>query len=106
MGVKRSLLLCLVIILSFPVLVGCQGEEELEFETIEKVIMLYGGLDKFEEDVLRKPTAAIRGTRRAVISFGEPIPVEPGKSGKPEIHALTERLEQSVQTLLDNIQLE
>jgi 1-acyl-sn-glycerol-3-phosphate acyltransferase len=63
-------------------------------------------LDKFEEDVLRKPTATIRGTRRAVIEFGEPIPVEPGKAGKEQIHALTEKLEHSVQALLDGIKLE
>ncbi|RKX33327.1 MAG: hypothetical protein DRP64_21010 [Verrucomicrobia bacterium] len=63
-------------------------------------------LDKFEEDVLRKSSASIRGTRRAVIAFGKPIPVEPGKRGKSQIHALTEKLEQDVQALLDNIQLE
>lgn len=63
-------------------------------------------LDKFEEDVLKEPTATIRGTRRAVIEFGEPVPVEPGKVGKDRIHALTEQLEQEVQALLDNIQLD
>ena len=63
-------------------------------------------LDKFEEDVLRKPTAAIRGTRRAVIAFGKPIKVEPVKGDKSQIHALTEILEKEVQELLDNIQME
>jgi 1-acyl-sn-glycerol-3-phosphate acyltransferase len=63
-------------------------------------------LDKFEEDVLRSPTAAIRGTRRAVIAFGKPIPVERGKGGKIQIHALTEKLEQEVQQLLDSIEME
>ena len=63
-------------------------------------------LDKFEEDVLRSPTATIRGTRRAVIEFGEPIPVESGKVGKEQIHALTGQLEQNVQALLDGIELE
>lgn len=63
-------------------------------------------LDKFEEDVLRNPTAAIRGTRRAVVTFGDPVPVEPGKFGKAQIHALTEKLEQEVQTLLDSIEME
>ncbi len=62
-------------------------------------------LDKFEEDVLRKPTAGIRGKRRAVIAFGKPIPVEPNKGDKSQIHTLTEKLENEVQTLLDNIQL-
>jgi hypothetical protein len=41
-----------------------------------------------------------------VIAFGQPIPVEPGKVGKSQIHALTEKLEQEVQSLLDNIQME
>ena len=62
-------------------------------------------LDKFEEDVLRKSSASIRGTRRAVVEFGKPIPVEPVKGDKNQIHALTERLEQEVQALLDNIQM-
>ena len=63
-------------------------------------------LDKFEEDVLRSPTATIRGTRRAVIEFGEPISVEPGKVGRNQIHVLTAKLEQDVQALLDGIELE
>ncbi|VGO15840.1 hypothetical protein PDESU_04427 [Pontiella desulfatans] len=62
-------------------------------------------IDKFEEDVLKKPTAGIRATRRAVIAFGEPIPVERGNGGKNQVHALTEKLEHEVQTLLDNIEM-
>ena len=61
-------------------------------------------LDKFEEDVLKSSTATVRGTRRAVIEFGEPIPVESDKGGKTQIHALTEKLEQNVQAMLDNLQ--
>jgi 1-acyl-sn-glycerol-3-phosphate acyltransferase len=63
-------------------------------------------LDKFEEDVLRMPTAAIRGSRRAIITFGEPVPVVPGKVDKSRIHALTERLEQDVQALLDQVKID
>lgn len=63
-------------------------------------------LDKFEEDVLKRPTAVIRGARRAVIAFGRPIRVEPAKGDKSQIHALTEKLEQEVQALLDGIQME
>jgi 1-acyl-sn-glycerol-3-phosphate acyltransferase len=63
-------------------------------------------LDKFEEDILRQSTAAIRGTRRAVIAFGKPMTVERKPDGKPQIHALTEKLEQAVQALLDGIQME
>lgn len=60
-------------------------------------------LDKFEEDVMKVPTASIRATRRAVVSFGEPIKVERAKDKKTGIHALTEQLEQNVQQLLDGI---
>ncbi len=62
-------------------------------------------LDKFEEDILKRPTATIRGTRRAVIAFGEPIPIEPDRAGRDQTHALTEKLEQRVQALLDGIEL-
>ena len=63
-------------------------------------------MDKFEEDVLQASTATIRGTRRAVIEFGDPIPVKQEKGGKEQIHALTEQLERSVQALLDGIELD
>lgn len=62
-------------------------------------------IDKFEEDVLGHPTARIRGTRRGVIEFGEPIDVrhfaegvtQPRKAARP----LTNALECAVQELLD-----
>jgi hypothetical protein len=57
-------------------------------------------LDKFEEDVLGYATARIRGARRATVTFGEPIPIEPQK-GKKEAAALTRIMEQRVQALLD-----
>jgi len=60
-------------------------------------------MDKFEEDVLQAPTAAIRGTRRATIEFGEPITVEAVQGDKNQTHALTEQLEQSVQSILDGL---
>lgn len=63
-------------------------------------------LDKFEEDILKEPTASIRATRRAIIAFGEPIPIEREKGGKNQVHALTEQLENSVQALLDGIHFE
>ena len=63
-------------------------------------------MDKFEEDVLRAPSASIRGTRRAIIEFGEPIPVETDRNGRNQTHALTEQLESCVQALLDGIQLD
>jgi len=61
-------------------------------------------LDKFEEDVLRAPTATIRGARRAVVSFGEPIEVHHNRDRKTAAHTLTETLEDRVQTLLDAIE--
>jgi len=61
-------------------------------------------MDKFEEDVLQASTAGIRASRRAVVAFGEPIPVECGKGGKARVQALTEQLETRVQALLDGIQ--
>jgi len=60
-------------------------------------------LDKFEEDVLRAPTATIRGGRRAVVSFGEPIEVKHSRDRKTATHTLTEILEDRVQVLLDDI---
>ena len=62
-------------------------------------------LDKFEEDILKSPTATIRGERRAIITFGKPIPVESCKFGKSEIHALTHKLETAVQELLDGVEM-
>lgn len=61
-------------------------------------------LDKFEEDVLRAPTAKIRGARRAVVSFGEAIAVQHSPDRKKAAHTLTETLENRVQILLDDIQ--
>ena len=58
-------------------------------------------LDKFEEDVLRRDTATIRGTRKATVTFGEPITVEPGREKKVNAAELTRLLERQVQGLLD-----
>ena len=60
-------------------------------------------IDKFEEDVLDAATATIRGARTAVVSFGEPIPVEPGGNRKEAGPALTRLLEERVLGLLDEI---
>ena len=62
-------------------------------------------LDKFEEDVLKLPTATIRGSRRAIVSFGEGIIVERGHDKRDAVHSLTEIFEQKVQVLLDDIKL-
>jgi hypothetical protein len=60
-------------------------------------------LDKFEEDVLQRHEASIRGIRKAIVSFGQPIKVELASDKKNNVHALTEILEASVQGLLDDI---
>jgi 1-acyl-sn-glycerol-3-phosphate acyltransferase len=62
-------------------------------------------LDKFEEDVLRLPTATIRSSRRAIVSFGERIVVERCHDKRDAVHNLTEMFEQKVQGLLDDIRL-
>ncbi len=58
-------------------------------------------LDKFEEDVLGASTATVRGTRKAVLTFGEPIVIDPARDKKEATASLTKLLEQRVQTLLD-----
>ena len=58
-------------------------------------------LDKFEEDIFRVPTATIRGERKVIVEFGEPISVQPASDKKQSVNTLTEKLEHGVQELLD-----
>ncbi len=58
-------------------------------------------LDKFEEDVLGKYSATIRGRRRVTVTFGKAVEVEAGKDRKAATHLLTQTLEARVQELLD-----
>ena len=61
-------------------------------------------LDKFEEDILERPTATVRARRRAVVVLGEPILVS--KERKRDAAAeLTRTIEDRVQSLLDSVQL-
>ena len=60
-------------------------------------------LDKFEEDVLDAVYPGIRGKRRAVVQFGEPIPVPKERDGKGSIEKWTDLVESRVQSLLDEI---
>jgi hypothetical protein len=60
-------------------------------------------LDKFEEDVLGAPTASVRGIRRAIISFGEPVTVGPRRSSKVVAAEITATLQERVQRLVDEI---
>ena len=70
------------------------GDYVAESPSIERMAET---LDKFEEDLLGHSTATIRGTRRATLTFGQPIAAE-----RPQSPAkLTATLETQVQALLD-----
>ena len=58
-------------------------------------------MDKFEEDVLQRPTATIKGRRRAKVQFGPAIEVVGERKVKNQTTTLTQRIEEQVQTLLD-----
>jgi 1-acyl-sn-glycerol-3-phosphate acyltransferase len=79
------------------------GDYVRERPTIERMAET---LDKFEEDVLGVFSASIRGRRRAIVSFGEPIEVQGDRKGKSEVPELTRSLESAVQAQLDCIRLE
>ncbi len=61
-------------------------------------------LDKFEEDILERPTATVRARRRAVVVLGEPILVSKEKK-RDAASELTRTIEERVQSLLDSVQL-
>jgi 1-acyl-sn-glycerol-3-phosphate acyltransferase len=75
------------------------GDYVAERPTIERIAET---LDKFEEDVLPAETAAIRGSRRVTVTFGEPIPVPAERGRKASAAALTDLVEEQVQALLDD----
>lgn len=58
-------------------------------------------LDKFEEDVLRRPTASIRGDRRAIVQFGDPVEVASDRKAKHVAAVLSQQVEERVQAMLD-----
>ena len=57
-------------------------------------------VDKLEEDILGAPTATVRGVRRAVIRFGEPLEVSRTGNVKEQVPILTEVLHARVRELL------
>jgi 1-acyl-sn-glycerol-3-phosphate acyltransferase len=79
---------------SYP---GNYVAERLSIERIAET------LDKFEEDVLKADYPGIRGTRRAVVRFGEPIPVPKEREAKAGVEQWTDLVETRVQGLLDEI---
>jgi hypothetical protein len=76
------------------------GDYVAERPTIERIAET---LDKAEEDVLRADYPGIRGTRRAVVRFGEPIPVPKEREAKGTVEQWTDLVEGKVQGLLDAI---
>lgn len=60
-------------------------------------------LDKFEEDILDRPTATVRAARQATVMLGEPILV-PAEKKQDAAHELTVQLETRVQELLDSVE--
>lgn len=76
------------------------GDYVADKPTIER---LAETLDKFEEDIFKVPTAAIRGTRKVIVSFGEPISVASPSDKKTGVHRLTQMIEDGIQRLLDEI---
>jgi 1-acyl-sn-glycerol-3-phosphate acyltransferase len=77
------------------------GDYVAEEPTVERIAET---LDKFEEDILGVTTATIRGTRKASVTFGEPIPVTTDKRARITPAELTRRLEEQVQGLLASFQ--
>ena len=60
-------------------------------------------LDKFEEDLFEVTYPGIRGKRRVVVRFGDPIEVPRERHKKDTAAELTSALEQRVQGLLDEL---
>lgn len=74
------------------------GDYVSQHPTIERMAET---IDKFEEDVLRRPTATIRGRRQVQIRLGDPIEVSADRKAKQQTTILTQHLEDAVQELLN-----
>jgi hypothetical protein len=61
-------------------------------------------VDKLEEDILLRDAPTVRGQRRVVVWFGEPIRVaaDPGRDPQAA-QQLTDRLQREVQQMLDGL---
>ncbi|HQH27498.1 MAG TPA: 1-acyl-sn-glycerol-3-phosphate acyltransferase [Oligoflexia bacterium] len=74
------------------------GDYVAERPSVERIAET---LDKFEEDVLGRASAVVRGERSVQIVFGEPLPVERAAKNKTAaIRELTAALEKRVQAML------
>src|SRR4029078_7587475 len=76
------------------------GDYVAQQPTIERIAET---LDKAEEDVLRADYPGIRGKRRAVVRFEEPIPVPKDRDANNTVEKWTDLVESRVQQLLDEI---
>jgi len=76
------------------------GDYVAEKPVIERVAET---LDKFEEDVLKATYPGIRGERRVVVQFGEPIEIPKERGSRGAIPEWTQRIEDQVQAGLDAI---
>lgn len=74
------------------------GDYVAENPSIERIAET---LEKFEEDVLKVAYPKSHGRRRASVLFGEPIPVAAERGQRDAVADLTSRLEQNVQSLLN-----
>lgn len=63
-------------------------------------------LDKLEEDVFRTDYPGVRGTRRVVVRFGAPVELPQGRQSKSAIPEWTDRMQQGVQSVLDELNRE
>ena len=57
-------------------------------------------LDKFEEDVLGRESATVRGERRATVTFGDPVEALGDKASGMTGESLSNQLEESLQRML------
>lgn len=71
--------------------------DQLSLERVAEII------DKLEEDVLGLPTASLKGDRRAIIAFGQPIEVKLQRHKRDEVPVLTETLANAVRATLEEI---
>jgi hypothetical protein len=60
-------------------------------------------LDKLEEDLLQTDYPGIRGTRRVIVRFGEPVPIANERHKKEVVPQLTRTLQERVQGMLDKL---
>lgn len=76
------------------------GDYIVEKPSIERIAET---LDKLEEDALGAAYPTVHGTRKVLVRFDEPIELPPGKEKRFDAAELTQKMEQRVQTMLNEI---